>query len=87
MRLPTRVHLPFGFRIAVKLVTDSEMVGVLGSSDPDEMVDGLWDDDTRTIYIRKVLSKKRQRYILSHELHHALLDWAHACLNDQTAQP
>lgn len=79
-RMPTRVVLPFGYRIAVKQVTDSEM----NTHDID--ADGVWDSDSRTIYIRKRLPMTRRRYILAHELGHAWLDWQHRYLDNGKAR-
>src|SRR5688572_30780182 len=77
VRLPQRVVLPFGYRVTVKLVTDAEMLSHQDANDQDEAGDGLWQVGCRTIYIRKALPKPRQRYLLSHELGHAFLDWQH----------
>ena len=74
MRLPKRVVLPFGYVIKVKLVTDPEMRSILGE---DEICDGLWQEGSRAISIRKCLPVTRQRYILSHEMGHAVIDWQH----------
>lgn len=79
LRIPTRVVLPFGFRINVRMVTDAEM------EQRDPSADGLWDPETRTIYIRKRLPVTRRRYILGHELGHAWLDWQHRFLDDGKA--
>ena len=82
MRLPTRVNLPFGYIVKVKLATGSEMKNKDGQD-----CDGLWDSDTRTIYVRKALPVKRQRYILVHELVHAMNDYLHAALDAGAAKP
>ena len=80
MRLPARVSLPFGYRVTVRLVTDAEMAALLHPDE--ELCDGLWLAGPRSISIRKVLPKARQRYMLSHELGHAFLDWQHHYLNN-----
>ena len=80
MRIPSRVVLPFGYRIAVRQLTDLEM------NERDRNADGVWDDETRTIYIRKRLPITRRRYILAHELGHAWLDWQHRHLDDGKAR-
>jgi Zn-dependent peptidase ImmA (M78 family) len=79
LRIPTRVVLPFGYRINVRMVTDAEM------DQRDPSADGIWDSDTRTIYIRKRLPVTRRRYILGHELGHAWLDWQHRFLDNGKA--
>ena len=69
MRIPSRVVLPFGYRISVRQLSDTEM------DRRDSNADGIWDDETKTIYLRKRLPVTRRRYILAHELGHAWLDW------------
>ncbi len=79
VRIPTRVILPFGYQISVRQLTDTEM------DKRDANADGIWDDDNRTIYIRKRLPMTRRRYILAHELGHAWLDWQHRHLDEGKA--
>lgn len=71
-RLPQRIALPFGYVVAVKLVTRAEMAKAGG-----EGCDGLWLVDTRSILVVRTLPARRKRYILAHELGHAWLDWQH----------
>jgi len=80
IRLPTRVVLPFGYIIRVKQITAHEMDFICDSAD------GLWDDEEKTIYIRKSLPMTRRRYILAHELGHAWLDWQHRHLDSGNAK-
>jgi Zn-dependent peptidase ImmA (M78 family) len=49
--------------------------------------DGLWDDETRTIWIMQNLPTKRLRYVLAHELHHAIVDYLHHLFNEGAACP
>jgi Zn-dependent peptidase ImmA (M78 family) len=79
LRIPCRVVLPFGYRISVRQLSDAEM------DKRDENADGIWDDDTKTIYIRRRLPVTRRRYILAHELGHAWLDWQHRYMDDGKA--
>lgn len=79
LRIPKSVVLPFGYRITVRQLSDSEMDKL------DANADGIWDDETKTIYIRKRLPVTRRRYILAHELGHAWLDWQHRYLDDGKA--
>ena len=65
MRIPNKVILPFGYHIMIRQVTDSEM------DRQDSNADGIWDNEAKTIYIRKRLPVTRRRYILAHELGHA----------------
>ncbi|MEK7236428.1 MAG: ImmA/IrrE family metallo-endopeptidase [Nitrospirota bacterium] len=80
LRMPSRVVLPFGYRISVRQISDTEM----DSRDPN--ADGIWDDATKTIYLRKRLPVTRRRYILAHELGHAWLDWQHRHLDNGKAK-
>lgn len=77
VRLPARVVLPFGYVVTVRQLTDAEM----DSLEDGAATDGQWDVETRTIQIRKSLPLRRKRYILGHELGHALWDWQHECLD------
>jgi Zn-dependent peptidase ImmA (M78 family) len=52
----------------------------------DPNADGIWDDGTKTIYLRKRLPVTRRRYILAHELGHAWLDWQHRHLDNGIAK-
>lgn len=85
MRFPKRLTLPFGYTVAIKEVTDGEMRDM---DDCDVRTsDGCWDVDSRTIYIVKTLSPRRKRYILGHELFHALIDYQHHILDEGRAKP
>jgi Zn-dependent peptidase ImmA (M78 family) len=82
MRLPSRVCLPFGYTVRVRLLTDTEM-----QAHDAEDADGFYDGDERTIYIRHSLSVRRKRYVLGHELFHALADFQHYCLDKGDMRP
>lgn len=88
MRLPARVRFPFGYTVTIRQITDREMRDH-SDDEPGEPVslDGLWDVDSRTIYLRKCLPVRRKRYILGHELMHAFLDWTHHSLNTGDSKP
>ncbi len=79
LRIPRGVALPFGYRISVRQLSDVEM------DRRDKDSDGIWDADTKTIYIRKHLPLTRRRYILAHELGHAWLDWQHRYMDNGKA--
>ena len=79
LRIPNTVVLPFGYHIAVRQLSDVEM------DKRDANADGIWDADTKAIYIRKRLPVTRRRYILAHELGHAWLDWQHRYMDDGKA--
>ena len=85
MRLPKSLSFPFGYRVAIREVTDGEMREL---DDEDERSsDGCWAVQTRTIYIVKTLSPRRKRYILGHEMFHALIDYQHHLLNEGASKP
>ena len=85
MRFPKRLTLPFDYTIAIREVTDGEMRDM---DDADvRTTDGCWDVETRTIYIVKTLPPRRKRYILGHELIHAVLDYNHHLLNEGKIKP
>ncbi len=79
LRIPSRVVFPFGYRISVRQLSDAEM------NKRDANADGIWDDETKTIFIRKRLPVTRRRYILAHELGHAWLDWQHRYMDNGKA--
>jgi Zn-dependent peptidase ImmA (M78 family) len=86
--VPVSLTLPYGYRIQIRLVTDSEMLQALDEEDNKaELVDGLWDSEARLILIRKSLAKARQIRVFAHELHHALADWEHAISDELNLQP
>ena len=67
-KLPKKIKLPFSVPIRVIEVGKThEMI---------QGCDGLWDDDERTIYIRRSLSPAKKKAILYHELLHAVHDTA-----------
>ena len=47
LRMPSRVVFPFGYRISIRQLSDTDM----DRRDPN--ADGIWDDATKTIYLRK----------------------------------
>jgi Zn-dependent peptidase ImmA (M78 family) len=51
----------------------------------DPNADGIWDDELKTIYLRKKLPVTRRRYILA-QLGHAWLDWQHRHLDNGKAK-
>lgn len=74
--LPRTITFPFGYKVKVKLMPAKECKEENGRP-----LDGWWDDEIRTIFIKKSLPADRRRYALGHELQHALLDWIHECLD------
>lgn len=74
--LPASVRLPFGYTIAIKVVGRRHLKRVAKGD-----VMGCWDVDTRTIYVDRAMTEKEQRYVLTHEMAHALADWQHHALD------
>lgn len=78
MRVPRTIRFPFGYTVTVRLVD--------GRTLPAEL-DGQWDSERREILVRRTLDATRRRYILGHEVQHAVLDWQHHCCNEGTMKP
>lgn len=77
LRLPRFIQLPFGYKIRVLLTNSADILGDL---------DGAWDVEVRTIYVRQTLPARRRRYILIHEMGHAWLDFQHQHMDDGVAK-
>lgn len=81
-RIPRTIRLPFGYTVRVREVSKREMEDECG-----DYLDGAWVADDRTIYLRRTLNVTRKRYILCHELQHAIADLQHQQLNDGVGKP
>ena len=81
MRLPKRLVLPFGYVVTFKFLSAAQM----RAEDAAEL-DGYWDPDTRTIYLRRQLPAKRLRYMVGHEMDHAINDYRHHLTNEGIAK-
>ncbi len=87
LSLPRVVHLPFGFAVRVRVTTAAEMARACRWSLAEaQAVEGAWDWDSRTIYVRSALPPKRKRYVLAHELQHAVTDWIGHLLGREEAK-
>ena len=75
MRVPRIIQLPFGWDITVKQLSQKAL-----NEYADDHVYGLWEIDTRTIYLSKDLPFTQKIDILLHECDHALNDLRHAAL-------
>lgn len=71
-RLPKYIDLGVT-RIPIRLVKRSEMRAEAECSEGTEP-NGLWDDDTETIFIGRWLSKRDKQEVLLHEVIHAVND-------------
>lgn len=87
VRLPKYVHYPFGYRIRVVLTDEAGIREAAECDGDDDTPDGVWDVETKTIFVLQALPIRRQRYVLGHEMRHALADWEHEMLNLGAAQP
>lgn len=83
--LPRTIMLPFGYKVKVKLISAKEMREHETPEVP--TLYAFWDADTQTIYIRATLNPAARRYMLSHEFHHAVLDWQHEMLDRGVMAP
>ncbi len=75
--LPRTITLPYGYVVKIRTVPAGEC-----KEEDGKVLDGWWDEDTHTIFIKRTLGAARRRYILGHEFQHAALDWIHHCLNE-----
>lgn len=82
--LPRTVTLPFGYVVKIKLASAKECKELESPEMP--TMYGWWDSALNTIYIRSTLKPAQKRYILAHEMHHALLDWMHEMLDGGVMQ-
>ena len=83
-RIPSRIVLPFGFRITIKQVSPKDPL--LHVAD-DEYLDGAWYADERMIVLNKALPPRKRRYLFTHELAHALADFQHEMFLTNKAKP
>lgn len=74
-RLPRRITLPFGWIIRVEYLPEHHET--LYDETTREFLDGIWDQEGKTIYINKHVSVRRRRRLILHELDHALNDLRH----------
>ena len=66
-RIPSRVTFPWGYVVRVRQVPPSHPE-LEGST-------GVWDVETRTIYLDKTVPARHRRWKFVHELDHARADW------------
>lgn len=69
-RIPRRIQI-LGHRIGIRLVSATALAQAAADDRP---LDGLWEDETSTIYVHNRLSKRDRRLTILHELQHALID-------------
>jgi len=81
LRLPRSVQLPFGRRIKIVQVPEAQLTDLFGVSD------GQWHITSQTIYVNKALGQAKKRYVVAHELQHALVDYLHMLQVEGEAQP
>jgi len=93
--LPRVVVFPFGWRIKVKQVSETEMKSLQKVQCPvcehedsvvDGELDGLWDQGSKTIYLLRSLKITRKRYMFIHELDHAFNEWRHEMQDEGKAK-
>lgn len=75
--LPRQIKLPWGGVVKVRLATPSECAeeNKKANAASKEPLFGWYDGDINTIFIRSTLKPAQKRYVLGHELHHAVIDW------------
>ena len=82
MRLPKTLVFPVGYRVKVKVVSPTQMSAEFDCS----AVDGLWDVESRTIYLSSRVPARRRRAVLIHEMFHAIADFQHQMMDDGVAR-
>jgi hypothetical protein len=75
--LPASVRFPGGYIVRIKTLAPS----TLRRQAKGECF-GYWDGATRTIFIDKTATERKQRYTLTHEMIHAFADWQHVYLGE-----
>lgn len=84
MRFPSTIRFPFGYDVKVRLVPPAE-IAEQAEFEIEDAPDGLWLADRQTIFINRALPLRRQRYVLIHEMGHALWDFQHQMFGEKTA--
>lgn len=80
MRIPRVTHLPGGFRVETRLVTEERLAELTGSfarrgHDIPEAL-WIWDGDDRgTIYLDRKRTPKQRALDFEHETGHVHTDW------------
>lgn len=86
-RIPRTVRLPFGYTVKVRNVSSAEMRDAIDAAPDEELPDGAWVSDDMTIYLLGSTPLRRRRYVLCHELQHAVTDLTHQQLIDGVGKP
>jgi len=71
MRIPRSITLPGDFKILVKEVPKSQLVGITGTVE----MEAAWMSSIQTIYLNNEKTEERRKWDLVHEFGHALVDW------------
>lgn len=78
--IPTEVPLPYGYTVFVKQVGVRELRAVAECKDGEETPWALWDDSALqaggTIWLLKRRKRKEKFEDFTHEMIHAVNDWA-----------
>lgn len=81
LRTPKWLKMPYGYKVQIKQISRKKM-----TEDHSPDTDGIWDVDSGTIWLVKSLSPERKRYVLAHEIGHAVTDWTHWLVNEGLAK-
>lgn len=81
-RIPKYIRFPFGYTVKVVQKSPKELSDDVGTS-----VYGYWCDETRTIFISRTLTAAKKRYVVLHELTHALEDFKLFCTEIGLTKP
>ena len=77
--LPRSVVFPYGYRVAVRVVTPAQL-GVVAGQDGSRLK-GCWREDKRTIYINKAQTGPEKVSTFWHEYEHAKVDGQNWAMN------
>lgn len=80
--LPSTQRFPGGYVVTIKQVAPSTLKRLANGTE----CYGLWDVTMRTIYVDKTASERKQRYTFAHEMDHAVNDWRHFYLGEDSAE-
>lgn len=75
MKIPTRIVLPFGFIVTVKVTDPCQFKDELGRSLNQKDCYAWWLHEQRIIYLSTKRTIKQRRADLIHEMGHVLTDW------------
>jgi Zn-dependent peptidase ImmA (M78 family) len=68
--LPKKIKFPFDFVIEVKVIPEEQLESLMGRG-----CEGAYLPDARMIVVSRSLTTRKRRYIVAHEMTHALNEY------------